>query len=353
MVVFSHKPLDSFDQLTEVCKVIDVAVVPDKPGVCVAVTETYHDVASYHMLHADRQPDGSFALTANSLEGKTLPDEHAYASARSLLIWYFKYVDYVTKMLSKAPKYGGNKVVIGALIESEDEKNLFLNSLESGYKMGISKNKFMAITTDKDIAQALKTTGIYVIYLSSLTDMAKDLDIGYTLRRQFLHAWVAFTMANAGIKVMWQSPGTIWLDRPDNIINSVPIVEVLWAYKGRYDKRGAPFFVTYDFFVPTIAERPVHLLHEVMLHFDLVIAWNSLDAVAAYRLSENNSRYGTTTQLLPPNIALFTGLLGNDPDKIKAALAASNRPKVLVVPSELSFLDAKNMLKGAGQWFLE
>jgi hypothetical protein len=46
VVVFSHKPLKHFDELSDVCKVIDIAIVPDKPGVCVAVTETYHDVAS-------------------------------------------------------------------------------------------------------------------------------------------------------------------------------------------------------------------------------------------------------------------------------------------------------------------
>ena len=62
VVVFSHKPLKNFDELSDICKVIDIAVVPDKPGVCVAVAETYHDVASYHMLHADRQTDGTFAL---------------------------------------------------------------------------------------------------------------------------------------------------------------------------------------------------------------------------------------------------------------------------------------------------
>jgi hypothetical protein len=53
---FDSKPLDKFKDIPEVCKVLDVAVVPDTPGVCVAVTETYHDVASYHMLHADKQP---------------------------------------------------------------------------------------------------------------------------------------------------------------------------------------------------------------------------------------------------------------------------------------------------------
>ena len=95
---------------------------------------------------------------------------------------------------------------------------------------------------------------------------------------------------NSGNKILWQSPGTIWLERPDNIINAFPLVETLWAFKGRKDRRAAPFFSSFDFFSPSGAERPVHLMHEILLHFDLVLAWGSLDAVASYRLSENNSR---------------------------------------------------------------
>ena len=98
-------------------------------------------------------------------------------------------------------------------------------------------------------------------------------------------------------------------------------------------------------------ERPIHLLHEIVLHFDLVITWESIDAVTSYRfkrivyvrmfvcmyciarspsilltevrscrLSENNSRYGTTTFVLPPDKVLHADLMENDPAKIKDAV---------------------------------
>ena len=110
VLVFSHKPLNHFDEITDICKVIDVAVVPDRPDVCVAITETYHDVASYHMLHAERQSDGSFALAANSLEGRVLPTEKAYASARALLLEFFMHGDDVQSAVADAPRYGKGKV---------------------------------------------------------------------------------------------------------------------------------------------------------------------------------------------------------------------------------------------------
>jgi len=75
VIIILRRPLKDFNQVSDVCKVLDVAIVPDVPGVCVSVTETFHDVASYHMLHADKQPDGTFALSANAIESRNLPDE--------------------------------------------------------------------------------------------------------------------------------------------------------------------------------------------------------------------------------------------------------------------------------------
>ena len=292
VVVFSHKPLSTFKDISEVCKVIDVAIVPDTPGVCVAVTETFHDVASYHMLHADRQPDGTFALTANSLEGRTLPDEKAYAGARALLIEFFNYGDIVAKAVKGAPRFGANKVAVGVLVEDVEEAALFRNSLESAFKVGVNKNKFCIFTTSQAVVSSVSSSGAKIIHLPELATVGTrgDADVGVAMRKYFLQAWLAFAVSNSLNKMMWQSPGTIWLERPDNIVNIAPLVEVLWSYKGRNDKRAAPFFCSFDFFAVTGAERAIHLMHEIVLHFDLVLAWQSLDALAAYRLSENNAR---------------------------------------------------------------
>eukprot|EP00595_Chromulina_sp_UTEXLB2642_P003458 CAMPEP_0196763706 /NCGR_PEP_ID=MMETSP1095-20130614/4582_1 /TAXON_ID=96789 ORGANISM="Chromulina nebulosa, Strain UTEXLB2642" /NCGR_SAMPLE_ID=MMETSP1095 /ASSEMBLY_ACC=CAM_ASM_000446 /LENGTH=247 /DNA_ID=CAMNT_0042117465 /DNA_START=524 /DNA_END=1264 /DNA_ORIENTATION=+ len=246
--------------------------------------------------------------------------------------------------MKKVPKAGDNKVIIGCLIENIQESILFKNSLKSGYNAGISKSKFCAFTTSNDIESDLKSTGVKVIYLPEIKDVGKDLD--YKIRRYFIQAWLAFSVANSQNTYLWQSPGTYWMDRPDNIISSLPIVEVLWSYKGRDDIRGAPFFVSFDFFIPAYAERAIHLLHEILLHFDLVLAWLSLDALAAYRLSENNSRYGTSTHIIPPYTVLHTNLLKYDAIKIKEAIASKDHPMAIVIPIEgLTYDQMEKLLK--------
>eukprot|EP01032_Pedospumella_encystans_P012234 gene12234-14167_t len=358
VVVFSHKPLQNFEEMSEVCKVIDIAIVPDKPGVCVAVTETYHDVASYHMLHADRQKDGTFALTGNSIEGRTLPSEPAYAAARALLLDFFKYGEKVNKAVEEVPRFSKGRVVVGVLVDDTEDLELFLNSVASAAKVGISKNKFAVFTTSETVLNDMKNTKIKVIYIPELTNVGTtgDGNVGPKVRRYFLQAWLAFACANSLNKVMWQSPATYWLERPDNIVNAYPAVESLWAYKGRNDKRSAPFFVTFDFFVAVGQERPVHLLHELLLHFDLIVAWDSLDAVAAYRLSENNSRYGTTTYVMAPHKVLHTELMAHDPLKVKAAVEVkdeADKPYVIIVPKD--FTDptkAKQFMIDAGLWLM-
>ena len=79
VVVFSHKPLTSFNDLSTSCRVMDIAVVPDEDDVCVAVTETFHDVASYHMLHAERRAmDGKFVWRPNNVASRNVPTEENY-----------------------------------------------------------------------------------------------------------------------------------------------------------------------------------------------------------------------------------------------------------------------------------
>jgi hypothetical protein len=356
VVIFSHKPLSTMEEVPDVCKVMDIAIVPDRPGVCVAVTETYHDVASYHMLHADKQPDGTFALTANNLDGRILPDEKAYSAARALLLEYFTHTDYVSSFMKEVPHYDNNRVAVGCVLENLDEVKLFKNSLATGAAVGISHTKFVAFTTVKEVEEAMKGTKVKTIYLPEIAEFGKkgDADVGYKYRRFFLQAWLAFACANGQNKIMWQSPGTIWMDRPDNIVNAHPIVEVLWSYRGRQDKRAAPFFCSFDFFAATYAERPIHLMHELMLHFDLVLAWGSLDAVVAYRLSENNSRYGTTTHIIPPYKVLHTATLGHDPTKIKEAVVSKDHPMAIVIPYEdLSTTETEKLLRDSGLWVLK
>lgn len=299
VVVFSHKPVESFDEVPDVCKVMDVAVVPDSPGVCVAVTETYHDVASYHLLHADRQPDGSFALSSNSLEGRTLPEEPQYAIARALLLEYFGRVEYVAQAVRIAPRFGQNRASVGCVVETVEEATLFHNSLTSATQIGISASKFCLFTTSSEVHSMAKAWNIKIAYLPELANLGsqvfgsddpKEQELNAIHRKNFLRAWLAFAVAQSGNKMMWQSPGTIWKERPDNLIQSIPIVEIAFSFQGRQDSRASPFFASFDFFVAAATDRPVHLLHEILVHYDLVLTWNSLNALAAYRLAENNSR---------------------------------------------------------------
>lgn len=354
VVVFSHKPLERFEDMEEVCKVIDVAIVPDEPGVCVAVTETFHDVASYHMLHADKQADGTFALTSNSIEGRTLPEEEHYAAARALLLDFFANTDIVNKAIKSVPKYGQNEIGVGTLIENEQDFELFKNSVAAAQKASVKRNKFVLFTSSKSIENLAKKElkSVRLVVIPQLFKVGGG-KIDTKMRRMFLQAWLAFAVAASGNKMLWQSPGTLWFAQPDTIVTNSPVVETLWAFRGRNDVRAAPFFNSLDFFVTTGAERAVHLIHEIVLHFDLVLAWGSLDALAAYRLAENNARYGTTSHLLPPAQVLHTELMGHDANRLKEAAASENKPLVIVVPTEgMTPAQAKKMLQSAGLWYL-
>lgn len=249
------------------------------------------------------------------------------------------------------------------LLESEKELELFRNSIISSEKAGISKHKFVIFTTSASVATKVKEklSALKLVDLTRLQNVGRYQEkeaelqsvITEAVRRKFLTAWLSYAVAASGNKMLWQSPGSLWFARPDDVVRSNPVVETLWTYKGRSDVRAAPFFNSMDFFVATGAERSVHLLHEIVLHFDLVLAWESLDALSAYRLAENNARYGTTSHLFEPYDILHTELMGHDPKLLRNAVDDENPPRVLVVPTEgISATQAKKMLQAAELWFL-
>jgi hypothetical protein len=354
VVLFSHKPLNSAEEVPEVCRVLDIAIVPNTPGVCVAVTETYHDVASYHMLHAGKQDDGSFSLTANSLKGRAIPDEFAYAGARALIVDYYKYHLKVMNAMEYLPRTR-HAVLVGSFIDSFEDLKLFQNSILSALRVGTPETVFFLVTSTAAVAEAMQKTKVTVVFIPELAKVGQG--VSANVRRHFIQAWLAFASADTKASVLWEAPGTVWFTTPDRLLSLGPSpIETSWAYKGREDSRSAPFFCSFDFFYQTSSERPLHLFHEILLHADLVLAWNSLDAVASYRLAENNARYGTTTYIWPPFVVLHTAVINNDASELRAAVgdgAGPERPQVVVVAHEgMPKGDAERMLRESGLYFL-
>lgn len=350
VIVFSHKILKGMRDIPDVCRVLDVAVVPNTPGTCVAVTETYHDVASYHMLHAGKQSDGSFSLTANSLDGRNIPDDAAYAGARSLLVDYFTHHNKVMNALKKLPSMTG-RVLVGCLVDTLEDLSLYKNSIASANRAGGS-DSFFVVTSLKEVVQAMKGTKVTAIRIEELAKVGNA--VSTNVKRHFIQAWLAFAAADNAKSVMWQSPGAVWLDSPENILKSGPHpIETSWAYKGRNDPRSAPFFCSFDFFYHSSDDRPVHLFHEILLHTDLVIGWNSLDAVSSYRLAENNARYGTTSYVWPPFIVLHSELINHDAAQLKSVVSSDEKPMVVVVAHEgMPVGAAESLLKESGLWLV-
>jgi hypothetical protein len=295
VMIFSHAPVETLEDVSQKCTVMDVAIVPDRPGMCVAVTETYHDVASYHLLHAKQSPDGTLALTPNPVRGRNLPTESSYASARGLLLDYFALSSAVTgASRGLVVKLGAFKFpVVACLIEHESEIELFRNSIGSYLAAGGVKEHIFAVTRHPHYTKQLKGLGIKTIYASKATNVGKHLPA--YLSRSFMQIWFAFSAAEVGADVFWVTPGTVWKIAPSALLATVTKdVETAWMFNGRKDPRAAPFFISTDFFFirgGMSQDRPIHLLHEILVHADLLVEWDNLNALAAYRLTENNARF--------------------------------------------------------------
>ena len=293
VVIFSHAPVHTLEDVSEKCTVLDIAIVPDRPGMCIAVTETYHDVASYHMLHAQQDSSGALTLASNSVRGRNIPTEKSYSIARSLLMDYFTFSSAISGAAKGLIiKVGNEKVtVIACLIEHKSEIELFKNSLHSYLAQGGMKDRIFTVSRHSTYTKELKSLGVKSIFASKATNVGKDLPPHIT--RGFMQIWFSFAATEVGAEVIWITPSTIWRVSPAQIIGSIPKdIETAWMFNGRRDPRAAPFFISIDFFfIRGGNDRSIHLLHEILVHADLLVEWDDMNALAAYRLTENNARY--------------------------------------------------------------
>jgi hypothetical protein len=349
VIAFSHKKGSTLKDLEE-CKVMDVAIIPDKPGVCIAVTETFHDVASYHMLHAqkDEQTD-ELSLVSNHIAPRTMPTDASYGMARSLLLEYFKQNDPISKAMAQLKK---STMVVACLVDDENDILLVQNSIKSFVRLGGSKEQFFVIKRKDSLS--CKKLDAKCITVGKAANLGSSISDPF-VSRNFLQAWLAFAAADAGANVLWQSPGTVWMKHPTELLGSMPKdLDTMFLFKGREDARAAPFHVSTDLFYASSSDRSIHLLHEVMLHADLMIEWRSMDATASYRLSENNARYGTSTFMFPPYMALHSILMDHhSPSAIFEAATSPEHPQVVVFPrTEMDSEDIIKIMKEAKLWLL-
>lgn len=292
VIIFSHAEAQTFDEVSEKCTVLDVAVVPDRPGMCVAITETFHDVASYHMLHAQQDSSGKLTLTSNSVRGRNIPTENSYAIARQLLMDYFTFSSAVAGAVKGLIIKQGNQkvVVVACLIEHESEVELFKNSIHSYIEQGGSKEHIFTVSRHPSYNKQLKALGVKSIYANKATNVGNNLSPH--ISRGFMQIWFAFAAAEVGAEVIWITPSTVWKTSPNKLINTLTTdIETAWMFNGRRDPRAAPYFISTDFFfIRGGSDRPIHLLHEILVHADLLVEWDDINALAAYRLTENNAR---------------------------------------------------------------
>jgi hypothetical protein len=387
VVMFSTRPFTDLDDAEEKCGILDVALIPDNPGVCFSITQTPHDQAPYHMLSSKTVPGRGTAgtLTSNSMATRKLPSEQAYRPTRSLLSDYFEHLSLVQNAVHRIPANNESestvrrKQWIGCVVEEEEEAELFHNAVRSAVDLGVNAKKFWAFTTSKSVYASLDqvqingaTKVLNVIYLPELEKVGRreGYAVDTKLRRYFLQVWFAFAVCDRGARMIWQSPGTYWLARPDRVVDLAPRTETIWAYKGRWDINSGPFFPSFDLAVLSTELRTRHLVHEILTHFELVFAWDSLDSVVSYRLAENNARYGCSFWLWEPHKVLHSVIMAPEMlqriaepkehsaqweawvSRLRSELKNSaDPPSVMVIPHEgLTPRQAKLLLQDIGLW---
>ena len=79
----------------------------------------------------------------------------------------------------------------------------------------------MVFTQSKDLGASISDMGVHhvVIFAGLKMEHATEAKVPEHVRVWFVRAWLSFVMADTGVSTMWQVPGTVWLKRPQTVVD--------------------------------------------------------------------------------------------------------------------------------------
>ena len=382
------------------CKEVDVAIVGGGDKRCLLLAQTNSKALPYHVLRYARTGEArAWALKKRGDPKTELPGPQLRSRAMGLLTEFYKQYDATASALDKVlagvawPKHetagkhgnlqryhtgrrgrrallggrrgggapaGGHRRVLMTAVNAYDV-DLALNFVASAKRKRIPIDNLVVVCADAPSAEALRAVGVAVFHHAGLgfdqnvNSDAKRAHGAFGDRAFVDMMWFKIAplyVANMlGYDVLFMDADVVWFGDPWEALYAHD-ADSVWMDDGARTPRFAPFFANTGFFLLKSTWRSETLMAQLLISYDVVVAWQSHQAVTNQFLAEAHSQAGLSIDVLDTNRfvpgAFKLNLkrhLANDPD-------AKDGPLVF----HINFTNDKqakiDALKSLGLWFL-
>ena len=373
------------------CKEVDVAILGGGDNRCLLLAQTNSKALPYHVLRYERTGgERAWALKKRGDPHVELPGPQLRKRAMALLTGFFSKYDATAAALDRvlgavawakhatAGKHGnlarfhagrrrllggrrgggapagGHRRVLMTVVNKYDI-DLLLNMVASAKRNKIDVSNLVCVCAEKGTQVSLEQAGLAAFYDPGLGAFDGAAAHGTFGDRSFVDMmWYkisAVYIANMlGYDVLFTDCDVVLFEDPWEHLYAHD-ADSVWMDDGAHTPRFAPFFANTGFYLLKSTWRSETLMSQLLTAYDVVVAWQSHQAVANQFLAEAHSQAGLSIDILDPE--LFVS--GANKVNLKRNLDAGP-PAPQPVVFHINFTNDKaaklRTLKALGLWFL-
>jgi hypothetical protein len=215
-------------------------------------------------------------------------------------------------------------------------------------------SNLVVVCADADAEAAVVAAGAAAFRHEGLGELGDRAAAGTFGDRAFVDAmWLkiaAVYLANmAGFDVLFVDADTVWFRDPWDALYAED-ADSVWMDDGQHTPRFAPFFANTGFYLLKSTWRSEVFMAQLLVAYDVVIAWQSHQAVVNQFLAEAHSQAGLGVAVLDRR--LFVA--GAYKNALRAQLDAGDEPQPVVFHVNFTAKKADKLraLADLGLWFL-
>jgi hypothetical protein len=315
----SWESSQSDEVIPSACEEIDVVVAHSGADRCLLLSGAASSAVPHHVTRWERHPSSptGWSVVSRIRESRQrMPGEGTRKRARTLAARLYSRLDDVfaslEPLLKKAavhthPAYkatmGSNtKGAVLIMCVNWGNLDLLMNFLRSACDKQIDIRNLIVFAADPKVEKALKAIGVLVFSHDALGSFTAGAARSYGDHTFVEMMWLKLTcvyLVNAlGYDLLFQDADLYWWREPWSFFATRPDIDTFWMDDGARTSRFAPLYPNTGYYLIRHNPRTALLCETLVGMYDVVLAWQSHQAVVSQVLGEFHALHALTVKIL-------------------------------------------------------
>ena len=356
------------------CEELDVVVAQSAAERCLVLSAAATTAVPHHVTRWERSNTHAtgWATVSRIRESKQrMPGEVTRRRARTLAVRLFSKLDDVRERLAPvlaaaaAHTPAGYAATMGAesrgavflMCINWGNLDLLINFLRSACARSIDVRNLVVFAADAKVEAALRAIGVHVFSHPALGQFDANAARSYGdhtfVEMMWLKLTCVYLVNDLGYDLLFQDADLYWWRHPWDYFAARPDVDTFWMDDGARTARFAPHFPNTGYYLIRYNKRTAIFAETLVGMYDVVLAWQSHQAVVSQVLAEMHALHALSAQILEKEAFPSGKQLHHNRPLFKSIADGTYEPFCFHMCWTAGKADKLKFLKQENLWYLE